>query len=206
MRTIVSDGDTPGDSRLLRSMFEARKRVFVDLLRWNLPVLDGRFEIDQFDTADCTYIVLGDEEGAHLASARLLHTSGEHILGSLFPQLCAEQPPRGATTFENTRFCLDPRRPALERRRLRDRLVSALVDVALLRGIDRFSGVAECGWLQQILAFGWRCRPLGLPQRVGSQMLGALLIEIDESTPQLLERRGLYHPSGLVDARQPAFA
>ena len=35
--------------RVFRSMFEERKRVFVDLLGWDIPVLAGRYEIDQFD-------------------------------------------------------------------------------------------------------------------------------------------------------------
>ena len=72
----------------LRAMFEARKRVFVDLLKWDVPVLDGAYEIDQFDTPDASYLVLTDGEGRHRASARLLRTDGAHILGELFPCLC----------------------------------------------------------------------------------------------------------------------
>ena len=43
---------TSPDDRLLRTMFEARKRVFVDLLKWDVPVLEGAYEIDQFDTRE----------------------------------------------------------------------------------------------------------------------------------------------------------
>lgn len=69
-------------------MFEARKRVFVDLLKWNVPVLDDAYEIDQFDTPVASYLVLTDGESRHRASARLLRTDGAHILGELFPCLC----------------------------------------------------------------------------------------------------------------------
>lgn len=72
----------------LRAMFEARKRVFVDLLKWQVPVLAGRFEIDQFDTASAEYLILTDEAGAHRASARLLRTEGSHILRT-FSATCA---------------------------------------------------------------------------------------------------------------------
>lgn len=48
------------------------------------------------------------------------------------------------------------------------------------------------GWLQQILAFGWRCRPLGLPVMDGGKMLGALSIDIDADTPSLLMASGTY--------------
>ena len=95
----------------LREMFEARKRVFVDLLKWDVPVLEGRFEIDQFDDEHAAYLIVPAEA---------------------------------------------------EARDLQDR-VSALVGYALENGVETYTGVAEMGWLQQILAFGWRCRPLGLP-------------------------------------------
>jgi len=71
----------------LRAMFEARKRVFVDLLGWDVPVLDGTFEIDQFDTPSAAYLVLTGENCEHRASARLLRSDGPHILRDLFPQL-----------------------------------------------------------------------------------------------------------------------
>ena len=48
------------------------------------------------------------------------------------------------------------------------------------------------GWLQQILGFGWRCRPLGLPRRSGRGMIGALAIEIDADTPALLAGNGMW--------------
>lgn len=33
----------------LASMFAERKRIFVDLLKWKIPVTNDRYEIDQFD-------------------------------------------------------------------------------------------------------------------------------------------------------------
>ncbi|KAK0330501.1 hypothetical protein LTR94_032587, partial [Friedmanniomyces endolithicus] len=47
------------------------------------------------------------------------------------------------------------------------------------------------GWFQQILAFGWRCRPLGLPQVVDGAMLAALRIDIAPGTPGLLAAAGI---------------
>lgn len=51
----------PGDAAL-RGMFAARKQVFIDQLKWDLPVLDGRFELDQFDTPDARYLILLDPD------------------------------------------------------------------------------------------------------------------------------------------------
>lgn len=187
--STLSAGD--GEDALLRAMFAARKRVFVDLLKWDVPVLAGHYELDQFDDPHATYLVLSDGDGGHLGSARLLETERPHILDTLFPELCASGVPRGPTVREVTRFCLDPTRPARERRDIRDTLVAALADFALVAGISTYTGVAEIGWLQQILAFGWDCRPLGLPQPFGAAMLGALRIDITPETPALLKRGGI---------------
>ena len=178
----------------LRGMFAARKQVFVDLLGWDVPVLDGRFEIDQFDNEHARYLILVDAKG-HLGSARLLPTTREHILDGLFPSLCAEPVPKGPAIYEITRFCLDRRLTAQERREIRNRLVTALVLHAFAEGIDTYTGVAEPDWLNQILRFGWEAVALGQPIAIGNQMLGAVGIHVTEQTPQLLEATGIWLPT-----------
>jgi acyl-homoserine lactone synthase len=190
------------ENAALKGMFEARKRVFVDLLKWDLPVVADRFEIDRFDDAHAHYLIVARRDGTHLGSARLLPTNRPHILSSLFPDLCASGVPAGPGIFEITRFCLDRNQGAHERRLTRNRLVSALVAHALETGIHTYTGVAELGWLSQILAFGWKCRPLGIPQRSDSGTLGALLIEIDDDTPALLAANGIWVEE--ADAPLPA--
>jgi len=195
MIVIGSQSREPAKEPLLQAMFEARKQVFVDLLKWNVPVLDGRYEIDQFDDEHAVYIVVADTSGEHLGSARLLPTARPHILDSLFPSLCAGEPPRSADCFEVTRFCLGRNQIARERLETRNRLVSALAQYALENSISTYTGVAELGWLQQILAFGWRCRPLGIPQVIGGRTLGALRIDIDPDTPALLAANDIFRPT-----------
>jgi acyl-homoserine lactone synthase len=189
----------------LKAMFAARKRVFVDLLKWDVPVLESKYEVDQFDDEHAEYLVVTDAYGRHLASARLLPTTRPHILDSLFPDLCAGAPPRGPAIREITRFCLDPAAGARGRREARNVLVSALVKHALATGIEAYTGVAELAWLQQILAFGWRCRPLGIPQPAASGLLGALVIDVTPDTPALLANNGILHPTVLrpVAATEP---
>jgi acyl-homoserine lactone synthase len=181
----------PGRDMALRAMFEARKQVFVDLLKWDVPVLAGRYEVDQFDDEHAIYLVLSDGDGRHLGSARLLQTVRPHILGTLFTSLCAEEPPAAADCLEITRFCLDRRLRSAERRQVRDRLVVALAQYALDHRVRTYCGVAEFGWFQQILAFGWRCRPLGYPRVIDGRTLGALEIEIDADTLGLLAQNGI---------------
>lgn len=194
MLITVDPGSSAADAAM-RSMFEARKRVFVDLLGWDLPVLAGRYEVDQFDDVHARYLILTDRDQNHLASARLLPTVRPHILGDLFADLCEDAPPQGPDIYEITRFCLERYASAQLRRQARNQLVTALADFALTNGITAYTGVAEISWLQQILAFGWRCRPLGLPKRIGGMTLGALRIEITSDTPALLAAAGIYSPA-----------
>lgn len=186
MLHILSSDRRDLEGHVLRGMFEARKRVFVDLLGWDVPVIDGRYEVDQFDDHHATYLVVTDDAGEHRASARLLPTTRPHILDSFFGALCEGDPPCGDHVFEITRFCLDRRSNSRSRRDARDALVRSIADYGVASGISLYTGVAEIGWLQQILAFGWRCRPLGLPKRIAGALLGALAIEISEETPSLL--------------------
>lgn len=184
----------------IRAMFEARKRVFVDLLRWNVPVLDGKFEIDQYDLPDAQYLVLADEHQNHRASARLLLTDGPHILAELFPCLCEESLPSGASIREITRFCIEPALSRNERRRARDQLITALVEHALRAGITHYVAVAEVGWFKQISNFGWKCRPLGPAQKTDGQFLVALQLEIDSNTSRDLARSGMWCPAECIVA------
>src|SRR3546814_3001981 len=94
--------DAPGDAAL-RAMFTARKQVFIDLLKWDLPALDGRFEIDQFDTPDARYLILLDPDDLrHRASARLLPTSAPHLLGEYYAHLCTESADRKSTRLNSS--------------------------------------------------------------------------------------------------------
>ena len=200
MVNVESGGSGLLEGRMLRQMFEARKQVFVDLLKWDIPVLDGRFELDQFDNEHAIYIIVTDDSGDHLGSARLLPTTQPHILGSLFPELCLGEVPTGPDVFEITRFCLARHQGSSARRETRNRLVSALVSFAVREGIRTYTGVAEMAWLQQILAFGWDCRPLGAPLPLGSGLTGALAIRIDSETPALLAQNGSWMPERLGGA------
>lgn len=204
MLHVVQSATRPASDAVLRSMFAARKSVFVDLLKWDVPVLDGRYEIDQFDDVHATYLILAEADGTHLGSARLLPTTRPHILDSLYAELCEEAPPQSPEIFEITRFCLDRRLSARERRQVRDTLVTALADHALACGITAYSAIAEMGWFQQILAFGWRCMPLGLPKVIDGTMLAALRIEITPETPALLAAGCITASALRVDQRVAA--
>ena len=83
---------------------------------------------------------------------------------------------------------------------IRNAVTTAVVEFALLRGIRRFTCIADSGWLSQILSLGWDCRPLGLPREIAGLSTGALVIEIDGDTPDKLRSAGTYVPMRIVHA------
>lgn len=188
--------DAPGDAAL-RAMYAARKKVFIDLLKWDLPALAGKYELDQFDTEKARYLILLDAEGHHRASARLLPTEGSHLLGELYPWLCADTPPRGPGIWEISRFCLDPDIGADARLDARNQIVTALAEYALRHGITDYVGVAEQGWFAKIRQFGWSCEALGNIRQEGRCSILALHIRIDADTLPGLKRSGVYAPLAL---------
>jgi acyl-homoserine lactone synthase len=192
MAWILKGLGDANDDGLVQQMFEERKRVFVDILGWDVPVLEGRYEVDQFDNERAVYLIVDDGHGRHLGSARLLSTTREHILGSIFPHLCAGPIPSGDKTLEITRFCLSPEVRARERLSARKRLVSALAEYAIRTDVEAFTGVAEKAWFDQIAAFGWDCRSLGPPEGNANRALVGLHIDIGPDTISGLRRMGNY--------------
>ena len=182
------------------AMFEDRRRLFADLMRWDVPIVSSRFEIDQFDTPDAIYLTDIDEDGAHCGSVRLLPSEQAHILGDLFPALSDRAVPRGPDIFEITRLCLPSRLGAAQRLAVRNRLISAMVDHALLSGIRTLTGVVRPGFRASVLAMGWEAEPLGPPREIGGMALGAFRIEIAADTPARLARTGIYLPATVAVA------
>lgn len=189
----------PACDAVLRAMYAARKSVFVDLLKWDVPVLEGAYEADQFDDEHATYLVLADADHRHLGSARLLRTDRPHILDSFYADLCADTVPQGADICEITRFCLDRRLRAPERRAVRNTLVVALAEHALREGISRYSAIANIGWARQILDFGWSATLLGTPREHDGQTLAALGIAIGADTTQRLASAGILPVASIRD-------
>jgi N-acyl-L-homoserine lactone synthetase len=198
MLVIINDTNRDQFSESLESMFADRKRIFVDHLGWDVPITDARFEIDQFDDAYAIYVVELDQVGKHLGSLRLLRTDRPHILGSLFPQLCADGVPQGRATREITRLCISPTAPRHLRRAIRNRLISAMVDYARVSRFSSLTGVVSGHFLDQILDMGWNCDAIGDRLTLCGSTLGAFCAHIDADTPELLSRTGIYTPDTLT--------
>ncbi len=194
MIQIITRENKKQFEKQLLHMFEERKIVFVDILKWSLAITDGRFEIDQFDDEYAIYLLASHDDGSHLGSMRLLRTDRPHILGGCFAHLSDKPVPTGPDTLEVTRLCLSPRLRAAERRHVRNQLISAMTDYALANRINTLTGVARTTWLAQIMRMGWRCETLGSVQAVNGTLTGAFRIDLDRDTPGGLGNMGVYLP------------
>lgn len=189
MVTLVVDASTRAREHVaLRSMFAARKRIFVDLLNWNLPVLAGRFAVDRRDGPAATYLIVARPDGEHLASARLL----PHLSAGL--GFAGNRPAKSGAAMpgvaEMTHFCLSPEIAAIDRRRARDQLLLGLVEHTLAHKIDRLVGTAERRWARSIAALGWVCHRLGAVQGEGPHQRVAITVDVDATAQAMLARAG----------------
>ena len=187
------------EDALFDAMFRERRRIFVDLLGWNLPVSPTGCEIDQFDDPFASYLIAVDDDGQHLGSMRLLPTNRPHILSSLFSCLADHGVPQGPAIREITRLCLAQRLRTCERLRVRNQLISAMVDHALRRGIEALTGVVRPSFRTSVLAMGWRAEALGPERCIDSMPLGAFRIDLDADTPELLRATGIYQPIQVIE-------
>lgn len=176
----------------IETMFRDRKTLFVDLFGWDIPVFDDAYEMDQFDHERAVYLIAADERGDHEASLRLLPTDGPHMLGTIFSKLCPLGVPTGPTIWESTRLCLPQRHGAARRRDLRDALISAMVDFALVRGITQYTGVLPEGFRKEVLSMGWRGEPLGPTAMMAGGRVGAFAVHIDADSRERLRWSGVY--------------
>lgn len=179
---VITRDNAHQHEHLLREMHRDRKRVFVDRFKWNVPVVNGDMEVDQFDTPDAVYLVIAGNDGRHLGSARLLPSMQPHILGDLFPELADAGVPKGPDVFEMTRMVYSPEltdMAALGQIRMLLRL--AMVEYAVAAGIRHYSCIVRMEFLPTVLSAGWVAEPLGFPRDIDGESTTAVRIDVDQA-------------------------
>lgn len=193
-------------ARELDSMYRDRKRIFVDWLNWNVPIVDGVYEKDQFDTDDAVYLVAADAEtGAHWASLRMMPSLSPHMLKDVFAFLCDDGVPVGPDIWEMTRICLSP---GISRDKARESfglVWLAAIEFALERDIRVITGLTHAVLISSILAAGIDVEPLGPPKMFDGMQFGALRVRIDEEL-LVRERRRLNRQGSVLSYGRTAAA
>jgi len=180
----------------LMEMHRQRKHVFIDQMKWRLEESAG-IEIDAYDCPEAIYLIEAAAPRAPVTgSARLLRTDRPHLMGDHFRFLCDGGLPSGADVWEATRFCPAPDTPAGQARHdLLARMIAAIMETALVFGVERVSFVANAALTPLAAKAGWDAQPLGAARRVGRDRLTAFVAAIDQ--------RGLRRVRELNDIRTP---
>lgn len=189
MIKLVSVKNRAQHKELLAEMHRDRKRVFVDWLKWDVPVIDD-MEIDQYDTDDAVYLLDVDPAtGQHIASIRLLPCSAATLMAEHFADMVQSPVPNDASAWEMTRLCANPAiKDKLVQWTGRKNVTIAAIEFALMRDIRQMIFVTHSSWVPTILSVGWDIELLGLPRNDGTESLAALRINITPDTLTLVRR------------------
>ena len=180
----------------LEQSYRLRHRVYIQEMKWRgLNARDDGRELDQFDTAAAVHL-LYLERGVVYGGTRLVPTTEPHLLSEVFAHFAEIRGvPRAPDIAEWTRFYVArERREEHKASRVGSLILSSMVDYALQEGLIAVSALMNTFWLPRFLGYGWRVRPLGLPDVHDGEWLVAGTIEI---TPDALA--GIRRACGLQD-------
>ena len=171
------------------AMFRLRKRVFHDLLKWDVSVR-GDWEIDHYDDANPLYVLsYSDETGMLRGALRLLPTLGPNMLDDTFPILLGDNPEiRSAAIWESSRFCIDPTisqdRGSNQVTIAAAELMCGVGELGLSSGLSHIVTVTDVFLERMFRRMGCPGERIGEPQRIGSVHAVAVAWEV---TTELLE-------------------
>lgn len=189
MFRIVTPGNRADYQDLLDEMHAMRYRVVVGQWGWDIPGIREGYDKDQFDTADTVYVIVRNDAGAVVGTARLNPTTAPHMLSELFADRCDLQPlPRGRDVWECSRFVTDRARitDPVEDFKVRCRLGIGLIAWSLDHGVTRLSWLTHQKFYN-IVQKVWKTEPLGLPRRDGDDW--AWIPAVSEIDQQTLDRQ-----------------
>ena len=169
-----------------------RYEVFIETLRWQLPVENG-LERDQFDRPDTLYVIARDAHGSVCGCARLLPTTQPYLLDEVFPGLMSGAPsPHALDVWELSRFSTmaigeDSTPPRDEARRRFCALFAAVVRAAIEQGATRLITFTAMGVERILRSIGMHAHRVGPPQLIDGEPVLAMWIELDDQTRQALQ-------------------
>jgi len=168
-----------------------RHKVFVEALRWQLPVVNG-LERDQFDRDDTLYAVARESNGDVCGCARLLPTTKAYLLDEVFPELMnGGLLPHSHDVWELSRFSTMPTDESIRISQAEARsrfctLFAAVGQAARSHGAERLITVTALGVERILRSIGIHAHRAGAPRMVDGKPTLALWIELDEQTRNAL--------------------
>lgn len=171
------------------AMHRLRKRVFHDLLGWDVEVRNS-WEIDDYDRANPLYVLSYDERGKLRGCLRLLPTLGPNMLDDTFPVLLGGRPQiRSAAIWESSRFCIDPEISQDRASNLvtlaAAELMCGVGELGLASGLTHIVTVTDVFLERMFKRMGCPGMRIGEPKRIGVVQAVAVSWEVSQD---LLER------------------
>lgn len=178
----------------LATMHRHRKAVFVDGAGWKIPVV-GDQEIDRYDALEDTMYLLCKAEpcGPVLASARLLTTTGPHLMRDLYSASYRAALPSGPTVWEISRYCTAPGLGGRTTRlRLLWEIIAGVLETALQHAIDQVIFAANRALLPLVLDCGWEATTVGPAMSDGDDEATAVVATVTPDGLRIVrDRHGL---------------
>jgi len=173
-----------------------RHKVFVESLRWELPGIKHEHEQDEFDAAPAVHIVAMNDASLPIGYGRLIPTTKNYLLGSLFPHLVEQRAlPRAPDVWELSRFTSaqifgDTDDLARRRTQVGKRILLEAVEFVRARSGREIVFCTTPAIERLALRWGVDLQRLGPPKEVAGDRLVAALIRCNVRTSEaLLGRR-----------------
>ncbi|MEM7269109.1 MAG: acyl-homoserine-lactone synthase [Pseudomonadota bacterium] len=170
-------------------MLRDRGAQFKEALGWDLYTDQQGRELDEYDALNPLYLILSDDDGDHVASTRLMPTTGRNMAAEHFSHLTDDVAIESPAIWETTRFFVAQK----SARRAAPALMWAGCQLALRSGVDFYLGVIGAHMARVFTACGWAPEIVGRAGQ-GEQEILACLWEVNPEICERLRRRaGVRH-------------
>lgn len=171
-------------------MLQDRGAQFIGDLGWELQTDDQGRERDEYDHMNPLYLILSDDAGDHVASTRLMPTTGPNMASDHFAHLTDGVAIESAAIWETTRFFVAQK----AQRRAAPALMWAGCELALRSGVDFYLGVIGAHMARVFTACGWKPEIIGEAGE-GDDAICACLWEVNPEICARLARRAGINPN-----------
>lgn len=189
MIRIINGANRNDHPEEIAAMHRLRKRVFHDLLKWDVTVRED-WEVDHYDDANPIYILSYSPDGLLRGSLRLLPTLGPNMLDDTFPILLGDRAEiRSAEIWESSRFCIEPEisqdRASNQVTIAAAELMCGVGEIGLASGLSHIVTVTDVFLERMFRRMGCPGERIAEPHKIGSVHAVAVAWEV---TPDLLAR------------------
>ncbi|MBM1816141.1 N-acyl-L-homoserine lactone synthetase [Sulfitobacter pseudonitzschiae] len=192
MATTVSVANQHRFGELYVDFLRARKRVFIDHKKWDLPNTDG-MEFDQYDTPQSSAVVV-HEFGRVLAGVRLLPTTAycgcytymlkdaqRGLLQDIPETVLYQEAPVAPHVIEATRLFITPDVSAERRMLVQTKLMQAMASSANAQGAKFVIGIVPAIFQRWMTRLGFSAVPMGPKLNISGDNTQAAIMNVSSA-------------------------